>query len=560
MLNIVFFCILCLLIYALREINRNLNQEKGFSTKINSLYIQNIYLTCFKLSLYICGTLLLLLTLRYLNLGSVINLSPIAIHNLISVSSLILITEILMIIVLYRKVLDLVFYKDIYRLHVYLLKYPKYEDYMEIVQDTYNQTARIFRRFDLYITYISDPSWDLEKSYKQRKRYFPDTVYPAITFKIRAYIIQRRYLLALFKGIRFIIEFVRVYMDYKIIQAFLLYIVFLYDLILSQIYYTYYALFIYLVIQNINKFRKFMREKDFMFDRILYEHLYKTSIQTNYKIIGIADELINYLDKECKIYYILELEPIAKIRYNYVKKIYMILGITIAMFLFIDISTIVLVIPLAITCATVTKDNVLSKTMFWLNILLQTMICSIIYIKRNMILYMNETIWDYGITITQTFSIDEKLDFIYKYLAYTIKHTKGFTIDQKVYLIDLLTNISYKDLISYNTTIVQLREYIDSLLHIYQRLETAYISCRINVYTDTLLTTDIETISDNTLMILLSCTLLTCVYILPPVFMFIDAYIQITNPKLHIVLVVGKKTYRHFLQILKTNYPDYFDN
>lgn len=61
-------------------------------------------------------------------------------------------------------------------------------------------------------------------------------------------------------------------------------------------------------------------------------------------------------------------------------------------------------------------------------------------------------------------------------------------------------------------------------------------------------------------MILLSCTLLTCVYILPPVFMFIDAYIQITNPKLHIVLVVGKKTYRHFLQILKTNYPDYFDN
>lgn len=560
MLNIVFFCILCLLIYALREINRNLNQEKGFSTKINSLYIQNIYLTCFKLSLYICGTLLLLLTLRYLNLGSVINLSPIAIHNLISVSSLILITEILMIIVLYRKVLDLVFYKDIYRLHVYLLKYPKYEDYMEIVQDTYNQTARIFRRFDLYITYISDPSWDLEKSYKQRKRYFPDTVYPAITFKIRAYIIQRRYLLALFKGIRFIIEFVRVYMDYKIIQAFLLYIVFLYDLILSQIYYTYYALFIYLVIQNINKFRKFMREKDFMFDRILYEHLYKTSIQTNYKIIGIADELINYLDKECKIYYILELEPIAKIRYNYVKKIYMILGITIAMFLFIDISTIVLVIPLAITCATVTKDNVLSKTMFWLNILLQTMICSIIYIKRNMILYMNETIWDYGITITQTFSIDEKLDFIYKYLAYTIKHTKGFTIDQKVYLIDLLTNISYKDLISDNTTIVQLREYIDSLLHIYQRLETAYISCRINVYTDTLLTTDIETISDNTLMILLSCTLLTCVYILPPVFMFIDAYIQITNPKLHIVLVVGKKTYRHFLQILKTNYPDYFDN
>jgi len=439
-LNIVFFSILCLLIYALREINRNLKQEKGFSTQINSVYIHNIYLTCFKISLYLCGTLLLLLVLRYLNLGSDINLSPITIHNKISVSSLILITEILIIIVLYRKVLDLVFYKDIYRLHVYLFKYAKYEDYMEIVTDTYNQTARIFRCLDLYITYISDPSWDLEKSYKQRKRILPDTIYPAMTFKIRAYILQRRYLLALFKDIRFIIDFVNVYKELTLTQAFLVYIVFLYDLTLSQIYYTYYALFIYLVIQNINKFRKFIYEKDFMYDRILYEHLYKTSIQTNYKIIGIADQLINYLDKECKIYYILELEPIAKIRYNSVKKIYIILGITIAMFLFTDISTIVLVIPLAITCATVTKDNVLSKTMFWLNILLQTMICSIIYIKRNMILYVSETIWDYGITITQTFSIDEKLDFIYKYIVYTIKHTQGFTIDQKVYLIDLLTN------------------------------------------------------------------------------------------------------------------------
>ena len=103
MLNIVFFSILCLLIYALREINRNLNQEKGFLTQINSLYIRNIYLTCFKITLYICGTLVLLLILRYLNLGSTINLSPIAIHNKISVSSVILIIEILIIIILFVK-------------------------------------------------------------------------------------------------------------------------------------------------------------------------------------------------------------------------------------------------------------------------------------------------------------------------------------------------------------------------------------------------------------------------------------------------------------------------
>jgi hypothetical protein len=545
LLTFAFFFIICLLIYILQQINSNLNKEKGLLTQINDLYIQNISIICLRISLYLFGTLILLLILRYINIGSVIDISTITIHDKISSYSLILITEIIFIMMLYRRILDLLFYKDIYRLHLYLFKYLKYEKYMEIIKDSYTFSTMIFIRFQLFITSISEPSYDLDKAYNQRK---------VLQESFRT---SKNHILTL-------------------IPSFITFIVFLYDLTLLQIYYTYYALFVYLVIQNVNKLRKFIYEKDFMLDRILYEQLY-TSIQTNdkiakilgntisTKILGNWEVLINYINNQCKIYYILEHEVESNIRYNYIKKVYMILGIAIMFVMFVmdtDAITITLAIPLAIAiaCATINKDNGLSKAIFWLSTILQVSLCLYFYIKRNMIIYMSETLWIFsdGYTIIQTFSTDEKLDFLYKYIVYNIKHIKGFPMDQKLYLIDILTNINYKDIISDSTTITQLREYVDSLLLIYQRLEIAYIYCRINVDNDGLIT-NIESYhntNDTTKMIFIIGTLATCFYILPPVFIFLDAYIQITNPKLHVILVLGKKTYRTFRDILKMNYPD----
>jgi hypothetical protein len=53
------------------------------------------------------------------------------------------------------------------------------------------------------------------------------------------------------------------------------------------------------------------------------------------------------------------------------------------------------------------------------------------------------------------------------YIVYNIKHTKAFTMDQKLYFIDLLTTINYKDFLTDSTTITQLKDYIDSLLLTY---------------------------------------------------------------------------------------------
>jgi|ERR1700677_405456 len=137
---------------------------------------------------------------------------------------------------------------------------------MEIVKDSYTKSISTYNNFSVYITNISDPSWDFNKAYERRKRILPDSIYPAMTFKIRAYILQRRYLLVLFNPIQFLIESLRTSITPILIlmPSFLLYIVFLYDLTLAQIYYTYYALFIYVLSQNLNKFRKFIYEKDFM--------------------------------------------------------------------------------------------------------------------------------------------------------------------------------------------------------------------------------------------------------------------------------------------------------
>jgi hypothetical protein len=62
------------------------------------------------------------------------------------------------------------------------------------------------------------------------------------------------------------------------------------------------------------------------------------------------------------------------------------------------------------------KINTIMKRIFWIMSLVQMIIIGYIYVKHTSLGYMSEVIWDYGITIEQSFTLEEKINYIDQYI------------------------------------------------------------------------------------------------------------------------------------------------
>jgi hypothetical protein len=69
------------------------------------------------------------------------------------------------------------------------------------------------------------------------------------------------------------------------------------------------------------------------------------------------------------------------------------------------------------TIKTMRKEiNTIMKRIFWIMSLVQIIIIVYIYVRHNLFEYMSEVIWDYGITIEQIFTVEEKIKYLDNYM------------------------------------------------------------------------------------------------------------------------------------------------
>jgi hypothetical protein len=62
------------------------------------------------------------------------------------------------------------------------------------------------------------------------------------------------------------------------------------------------------------------------------------------------------------------------------------------------------------------KINTIMKRIFWIMSLVQMIIIVYIYVRHNLFSHMKEVIWDYGITIEQIFTVEEKINYMDKFM------------------------------------------------------------------------------------------------------------------------------------------------
>jgi hypothetical protein len=79
------------------------------------------------------------------------------------------------------------------------------------------------------------------------------------------------------------------------------------------------------------------------------------------------------------------------------------------------------------------KINTIMKRIFWIMTIVQTIIIVYIYVRHDVYHYMSEVIWDYGITIEQTFTVEEKIKYLEEYLQISKEYLENDEDKVKAY-------------------------------------------------------------------------------------------------------------------------------
>jgi hypothetical protein len=127
------------------------------------------------------------------------------------------------------------------------------------------------------------------------------------------------------------------------------------------------------------------------------------------------------------------------------------------------------------------KYNHKCKIIFYILVIIQTIIFIIIFLKNKFILYPDEVIWNYGITILENFTIEEKIIIMYKYLEHILN---SYLVNEefKEYIRYILRQIDHNNLIADNTSLCILREYINNIILATDKLHMIYYKLHISVF------------------------------------------------------------------------------
>jgi hypothetical protein len=103
------------------------------------------------------------------------------------------------------------------------------------------------------------------------------------------------------------------------------------------------------------------------------------------------------------------------------------------------------------------------KILVWFLLLLQAYICYKILIRPEIFFMKNEILWDLLITIKKTYTIEEKIMYIYQYFDKYTSNKSDLNIKQIEYMRHMLRQIDFSPIINESTTIEQIRNYIQTL-------------------------------------------------------------------------------------------------
>ena len=86
----------------------------------------------------------------------------------------------------------------------------------------------------------------------------------------------------------------------------------------------------------------------------------------------------------------------------------------------------------------------------------------------------DETVFSYGIKLTQRFSFEEKVEFMKAYLKYRLNKTR-ITLNTEKDLLNILDKLPLKDLVN-NIPMKKLKLYIENLIELHIKLEKRHIA------------------------------------------------------------------------------------
>jgi hypothetical protein len=471
---------------------------------LDFFYMRNLYLTLFGILLYFLMSIGMFVILRYITLGSTKDIRALAITFNWKILLLFIIT-----LICYKKSLDLLFYPEVIKLHIYLQQNETYIAIADYVINLDDCASNFLHKLTEIFMILSSLTFDYEnhkkalaafmsKTQKDYKVSFTKT--NLILFKWRKIVLKHTYIRLILSGIGNFIFNVERYLEnwLYILPYSLLFMILIYDLSRLELYYTYYGLFIYIIIIIIRKIRKFFYEKDPLLDHYLYKYYYEKDVS------GISrdhEDMANYIINDFKVYHVLDEDRIntANKMRGVLKRFHMITLIFIgsiitylnrAKFIItidilgIEIPMILLFVPGIIMLYLLLKGKIINKhlaeykrrynIMFWVLGIIQMLTLLLMNLKNKSIIFANEVIFDFGIKVTEILTYEEKIKLMCEYISDQIKEKNINLIDQ-IYIIENWVNLDIKALITNELSIANLKLFTGSMIEVMLKMQEIYI-------------------------------------------------------------------------------------
>jgi len=478
------------LLYFYHNKKTTITRETTLSKLVESFKISNIRNTLVILLIYFIVTIGIFFILRILNIGYSKALFYISVSmpfiNILTIISIILLLG------LFKRIFYNDILKEMFKIYLYLLTLDRGKRFIEFLFDSYHDSKSndYIRKIYLQLSHIQPGRElisiildDYDINYlisKKNVYYMKNKLQQSPTLYMIAHIMYR-----FFSQLDTYWWALRHYSIY-----FVLYCAVLYDLSQEVLYYIYFILPIFMLITLYRKLRSFIGEKDFyVLDPLLIAYIYKKecSLYTlfNYEVV-IREYLFNGYRGEHASDFFREKTPSIDPFFIQVKRLYILLSISITswflLFNMTPYNTLLLTLPLVLSFNTMEYNHVivynskklLKKIVFYISIIGMIIINIWVYLTRHHHYYLREVIWDKGIVIKQIFTIEEKKDFLYKYLNYTLDKMTTISEEIKGIILSKVRDEYILECLQEETSIQQIRTFVEYLPQVYFRLERFY--------------------------------------------------------------------------------------
>ena len=470
----------------------------------HKLHVKDIYVTLFKVFIYITFTFLVYLGLRFYMLNSSYSLALCNLYNFFTLKNLIITLFFLLFLGMFRLFLHWILYRDVLRIYLYF-------------SDIYNEyLVECITDFDF-------PSW--RPGNFLRVLYFNLSLFfGRIAYGEKIFILFKKDMKNIFSKLYLIICFMEKYTKPVIQETawITLLIALLYDITQEKLYYIYFASFIYLLRILYRKFGEFISQLDIFKDKTLYEYMYKTPYKPHIAENEARVDVINALEEKNG-----ELTPEQQKEYNDILECYIIqfqmdgnrenfieyvindlveykitteenikvrkfifLLMSFLCYIYLNIYTeiiititinmqqisfqyhyIIMGLIIVNTCCWYKNNIKILNVIFWIISLIITLFTFMIFLNHNIPLMYTDILLDkYNIIIIDYYTIAEKISFIQHYLSFILQNNK----ETQEYLLKIIKDIPLTELLQKNTDLITMQMYVKNLILMHLALEETY--------------------------------------------------------------------------------------